>query len=122
MADYTLAVDVGAFVLVGLPVQFADDTAEIEVRQVKSGRGLLKSFAVLNVNAATRYLYLFDSLSSAGSLVCAPVKLATGESFQLSFTVPRTFTTGLRANASSGAAGTFTTSGTKDLVLQAQYT
>ena len=93
----------------------------VELVQVKTGAGYVMSLEALNVNAATRYLYLFDNTASTGALLIAPVKLTAGQSWQLSFPTPLTFTTGLRANISSGAAGVFTTSGANDLILTAQY-
>lgn len=93
----------------------------LEAAQIKTGAGRLMSIEILNVNAAARYVYLFDNTASSGSLICAPILVAIGGNATRVFHVPRKFATGLRYAASSGAAGTFTASATADLIVTAQY-
>ena len=100
--------------------QYGPGTA-LPLAQIKTGAGYLMSLQALNVNAAARYLYLFDNTASSGALICAPILLAIGGNGAIDFAIPRKFSTGLRYAASSGAAGTFTASATDDLIVTAQY-
>lgn len=89
--------------------------------QIKASAGKLINLQALNVNAAARFLYLFDNTASSGTLIMAPIPLAIGGWTNIQFDVPKEFFVGLRFAASSGAAGTFTASGTADLIVTAAY-
>ncbi len=93
--------------------------AAAEVAQIKTGAGSLLALEVQNVNAATRWLWLFDALASAGNPLIAPIRCPTGDGVRIVFPVPRAFATGLRFNASDTIA--FNSSGGSDLIVTAQF-
>lgn len=90
---------------------------------VKTGNGNLRSFYVLNVAAATRYLWIFDGTTAAGapaSLIAGPFPVATGEGLAVDYASSTRsqapdFSTGCFF-ASSTTAATFTQSGGADLM------
>ena len=94
-------------------------TAAAEVAQIKSGPGRLLALEVQNVNAATRFLWLFDNTASSGTVLIAPIRCPTGDGVRIVFPVPRAFSVGLRWNASDTVA--FNSSGGADLIVTAQY-
>ncbi len=93
--------------------------AAAEVAQIKTGAGRLLALEVQNVNAAVRWLWLFDNTASTGNPLIAPIRCPTGDGVRITFPVPRGFSTGLRFNASDTIA--FNTSGGADLIVTAQY-
>lgn len=108
-------------------------TTAVASQLVKTGGGALYGVYALNAGAATRYVWIFDGTSSAGTLLSGPFPVASGESVSVQYELgmrdmtPATgpllpeFTTGLFI-ASSTTATTFTQSGTNDLMgLEVEY-
>jgi len=96
-------------------------SAAIEAANIKTGAGLLWSINVLNVNAAARYLYLFDATTSTGTMIVAPQLVGIGATVNLIFPMAKKFATALRFASSSGAAGTFTAAGTADFIVTCSF-
>lgn len=95
---------------------YCSQAAEKSV-QVDTGRGLLWSLVICNLNAATRYFYVFDNTSAAGTVLAGPFAVAAGDTRGIDCRYGIQYETGLRVAASS-TFGTFTDSGAND----ARYT
>lgn len=88
-------------------------------KNVASGKGVLNTLLVANSNAAARFVWVFDSLTAAGTPLLAPISVPAGGSVlvPLPFGVP--FTTGLTV-AQSSTQATFT-AGAADLQMTVGY-
>jgi hypothetical protein len=98
---------------------YASQDAE-EAVQIDTGRGVLWSLYVTNVNAADRYLWVFDSLASSGTVHCGPFKIAAGDGLGLNIGYGKPYETGLRVAASSTHAA-FTASAGADFRINAGF-
>jgi len=106
--------------------QYCSQAAE-EARQLATGKGSLTSLYVVNVAAATRYVWVFDNTASSGTVLCGPFPVAAGQGLALGWpegddmnnSQPR-YATGLRV-ASSTSASSFAASGAADFRINATF-
>lgn len=100
---------------------YASAAAE-EAAQVKVGKGTLFRLTAVNVNAAARYLWVFDSAATdAGALVIPPLQIAIAGNLDIAFQYGRKFALGMRVHISS-TQGTFTAAAGNDMLITASYT
>jgi hypothetical protein len=88
---------------------------------VKSGPGQLFDFSVLNTNAATRYIQLYDqiSLPASGAVPIRVYSVATAVTLDPAWATPMAFRTGI-VIANSTTSATYT-AGSADQWIYAQY-
>lgn len=65
---------------------YVSAAAEASAQVSASGTsGTLRSVSVLNVSAATRYVYVFSGTSSGGTLIAGPFAVAAGAGVSVDF-------------------------------------
>lgn len=99
-------------------------SAAEEVKQVKTGAGLLFGFIISNSNAAARIIYVFDNTASSGTVIIPPIPIqlltAVGSAIEVYLPYAIPFSTGLRI-ASSSTNATFTASASNDFRMSVLY-
>lgn len=85
-----------------------------------AGKGCLATMYVVNANASTRYLWVFDSASAAGTILAGPFVLVSQGYVSLDEEHGIPYETGIYI-ASSTTLTTYTASTTADLSIFARW-
>ena len=83
---------------------YASQAAEA-AKQVRTGKGVLHSLYVFNVQATVRYLWVYDNTAASGTVLMGPFEVPSLKGVSIESLTGNPFDTGLHvASSTSGAA------------------